>query len=146
MEGPLSQIRYFLVIPVLVATLVACAPARGQVTVSDAWARPGLAGGNSAVYFVINNETAETDTLVSASSDVAAAVEMHMTTMQDGNMQMQHQQAVPVATGRTDFQPGGLHVMLIGLQRDLNPGDAFSLELDFAKAGSVSLGVIVNEP
>jgi hypothetical protein len=114
--------------------------------VNEIWARPGLAGGNSSVYFVIENRTGSDDTLLSASSDVAGAVELHMTSMQDGNMQMMHQQEVPVPTGKTEFKPGGLHVMLIGLNQDLNPGDTFSLTLDFAAASDMQLEITVSEP
>ena len=146
MEEPLFKARFLVVFSALAAILVACGPADGQLRVSDIWARPGLAGGNSAVYFVIHNETAGTDTLLSASSDVAGAVELHMTSMQNGNMQMMHQQEVPVPTGKTEFKPGGLHVMLIGLNQDLNPGDMFSLTLDFVTAGVIPLEVTVSEP
>ena len=131
---------------VFASLLAACAPAVGQLQVSETWARPGLSGGNSAAYFVIENRTASDDTLLSASSDVAGAVELHMTSMQNGNMQMVHQQEVPVTIGTTEFKPGGLHVMLIGLKQDLNPGDMFSLTLDFAIAGDMQLEVAVSEP
>jgi copper(I)-binding protein len=126
-------------------TLVACAPA-SDLQVLDVWARPALAGGNSAVYFNIENSTGTDDTLVSAKSDVAGAVELHMTSMQDGNMQMMPQDQVLIKTGETKFEPGGFHVMLIGLNQNLNPGDTFSLTLDFAKAGSRPLRVTVSEP
>lgn len=142
----MRKARFFLALLAYVSVLVACSPAAGQLKVSDVWARPGLAGGNSAVYFVISNETAETDSLLSASSDVASAVEMHMTTMQDGNMQMEQQEQVPVPAGKTEFQPSGLHVMLIDLNQDLKPGDTFRLTLDFAKAGAMPLDVTVSEP
>jgi hypothetical protein len=140
--------KVYIVVTFLVfaSLLAACAPADGQLQVSETWARPGLSGGNSAAYFVVENRTASDDTLLSASSDVAGAVELHMTSMQDGNMQMMHQQEVPVPTGKTEFKPGGLHVMLIGLNQDLNPGDMFSLTLDFVTAGVIPLEVTVSEP
>jgi copper(I)-binding protein len=141
------KVRFFVVFLALATVLVACAPASGQgLQVTDVWARPGLAGGTSAVYFVIENGTASDDTLLSASSDVAGAVELHMTSMQDGNMQMMPQHEVPVQAGKTEFEPGGLHVMLIGLNQDLNPGDTFSVTLDFATAGAMPLDVTVSEP
>jgi len=146
MDTPMFKARDLLVFSTFGIFLVACAPATGPLKVSEVWARPGLAGGNSAVYFMITNETSGTDTLLSASSDVAGAVEMHMTSMQDGNMQMEQQQQVPVPAGQTEFQPSGLHVMLIDLNQDLNPGDTFRLTLDFATAGSMPLDVTVSEP
>jgi copper(I)-binding protein len=36
--------------------------------------------------------------------------------------------------------------MLIGLNQDLNPGDMFSLTLDFVTAGVIPLEVTVSEP
>ena len=141
--------RVYIIIAFLAfaSFLAACSPASaGRLQVNHVWARPGLAGGNSATYFVIENGTGTDDTLLSASSDVASAVELHMTSMQDGNMQMMHQEAVPVPAGETEFKPGGLHVMLIGLNQELSPGDTFSLTLDFATAGEMPLQVVVAEP
>lgn len=146
MEIELSKVRLLVVFSVLATILAACNSEGKQIQVSEIWARPGLAGGNSAVYFTITNGTSGADSLISASSDVADAVELHMTTMQDGKMQMMHQQEVPIQTGKTEFQPGGLHVMLIGLKQDLKPGDQFLLTLDFVNAGQISLQVTVSEP
>lgn len=140
----MSNIR-FVVSIVFVLVLAACGAAgSGQFQVRDAWARPGLAGGNSAVFFVIENP-GQADSLLSASGEVAEAVELHMTMMQDGNMQMMHQMNVPVPTGETVFAPGGLHVMLIGLKNDLKVGDTFSVTLQFEKAGKQTLTVTVKD-
>jgi len=113
--------------------------------VKDAWARPGLAGGNSGAFFVIDNPGAA-DTLLSASSDVANAVELHKTVMEDGVMQMIQQNSVPVPKGETAFAPGGLHVMLIGLNNDLPVGDSFDVTLNFEAAGEQTITVEVKEP
>ncbi len=129
----------------LVVFLVACQPAAG-LTVSDAWARPGMAGGNSGAFFLIENP-GEADTLLSAASDISEAVELHRTIMEGDVMQMQPQESVPVPAGETvAFQPGGLHVMFIGLKADLVPGDTFELTLTFEKAGEVVLQVEVRQP
>ena len=147
METSLFKARILVSAFAVVLLLTACAPAgHGQLQVSDVWARPSLASGNSAVYFVIENRTDSDDTLLSASSDIASAVEMHMTSMEGDNMQMMPQEEVSIETGKTVFQPGGLHVMLVGLNQDLNPGDKFLLKLNFATAGELILDVTVNEP
>ncbi|MGD8404907.1 MAG: copper chaperone PCu(A)C [Anaerolineales bacterium] len=139
--------RFVFLILVLASLLVACGSVNDQILhVNDIWARPALADGNSAVYFVIENGIAQADSLLSASSDVADAVEIHMTKMEDGNMQMMPQSEVTIPTGETKFEPGGLHVMLIGLKQDLKPGDSFAVTLDFASAGEMPLDVTVREP
>ena len=137
--------RLFVIV-VLAFVLVACrAGGSGELEVNDVWARPGLAGGNSAAFFVIDNPGAR-DFLLSASSDVAGAAELHRTIMEDGTMKMAQQMNVPVPTGETVFKPGDLHVMLIGLKNDLEPGDTFSLVLTFEAAGEKTLDVTVREP
>ena len=115
--------KILLLIAVLaLLALSACSPKNG-LTISDAWARPGLADGNSAVFFVIDNPEKGEDSLLSADSDVAAAVELHKTIMVEGNMTMQRQDIVPVpAREQVVFMPGDLHVMLIGLHEDLAVG------------------------
>ena len=97
------------------------------------------------MFFVISNPGSE-DFLLSASSDVAGAVELHKTIMEDGNMKMVQQMNVPVPTGETIFKPGDLHVMLIGLKNDLNPGNTFTVTLNFENAGEKTLDVVVREP
>jgi copper(I)-binding protein len=140
------KVRFLTGIFVLAAMLAACGSADDQtLQVSNIWARPGLADGNSAVFFKIENPGAD-DTLLAASSDVAGAVELHKTSMQDGVMKMEHQMSVPIPTGTTEFKPGDLHVMLISLADDLQAGDTFSILLNFESAGEKTLEVIVREP
>ncbi len=131
----------------LLVLLAACTPASADLSVGDIWARPGLAGGNSAAYFVIENYGAD-DTLLSASSDVAEAVELHQTQMEGDQMHMQHMaHGIPIpAGGPTRFEPGGLHVMFIGLKQDLKAGDTFDLTLVFEQAGELTVTVTVREP
>jgi len=115
------------------------------VTISNAWARPGFEGGNSAVYFVIENSGDQSDSLLSATATVAAFVELHESKMDsNGMMKMQKQDRVN-APGKDQiaFQPGGLHVMLINLTQELNVGDRFNLTLTFEGAGQVPVDVEV---
>jgi copper(I)-binding protein len=139
------KVRFVIAFSTLALLISACGAGGGELQVNDGWARPGLAGGNGGVFFVINNPV-ETDMLLSASSNVANTVEMHKTVMQDGNMQMVQQMNVPVPVGETTFKPGDLHVMLIGLKNDLKPGDTFTLRLKFENAGEKELTITVQEP
>jgi copper(I)-binding protein len=222
-----------------------------KLTVEDAWARPGNQDANSAIYFIIANNTGQTDTLISGESDIAQVVELHESMMKpadagqgemaksvegqdhehmethhqsgdlenhnneeceyhedhsqedehhdehhvNDNMQDHHyedceytdaqhedgdhhddhhpdvemssntvetsmgmsleggvmtmvqQENVPIsAQSELEFKPGGLHIMLIGLNQDLNPGDRFTVKLNFENAGEISLDVTVREP
>jgi copper(I)-binding protein len=98
----------------------------------------GQAGGagNGAVYVLIENRGREADTLLGASSDAAQTVELHETRQAGGMMRMRPLAKVEVpAGGRIEMKPGGQHIMLLGLTRDLHPGDKVTVRLRFEKAG-----------
>ena len=140
--------KHILMIVTLGALLVgACAPAATEVEASAVWARTGMAGGTGAAYMTLSNGTAADDELLSASSDVAEAVEIHLSQAgANGEMQMIPQESVPLAAGaKVELKPGGLHVMLIGLKRDLKVGDQFELTLHFKNHADIVLKVIVKE-
>ncbi|MFO3797555.1 MAG: copper chaperone PCu(A)C [Anaerolineales bacterium] len=124
----------------------ACTPsAQGKgIRIEAAWARPAAQGENGAIYFTLLNE-GEEDTLLSAHTDVAKTVELHMTMSHEGHMQMQMQHEIPIPKGKTEFAPGGYHVMLLGLKRDLRVGDSFTLTLRFQKGGEILVTVNVKE-
>ena len=129
----------------LATLLVSACSSSAELTVQDAWARPANAGENGAAYFIIENGSNIDDTLLSVSSYIAAATEIHMS-MVDGTgvMPMQMQEAVIVpAKDKVEFKPGGLHVMFVSLTRDLKTGDTIMLTLDFKEAGSLTIQVPV---
>jgi periplasmic copper chaperone A len=132
----------------MAASLAACAPRGGSFAVQEAWARPASAGGNSAVYFVIDNPLAEADTLLGAQCEAAMMTEVHMTeTDASGKSMMKHQESVGVPSGqKVEFKPGGLHVMLMNLKNDLEPGQTLPVTLQFANAGEVQITATVREP
>ncbi len=117
-------------------------------TVKDAWARPAAQGENSAVYFVVDNTKAQADNLLSVSTDVATAAELHKSVLKsDGTTEMQKQDSIAIpADSIVEFSPGGFHIMLVNLPKALNVGDTFNLTLKFEKAGDYQLTVPVKEP
>jgi periplasmic copper chaperone A len=50
--------------------------------------------------------------------------------------------AIP-ASGTVVLEPGGFHVMLDGLRRDLVAGETVELELTFERAGPVTVDALV---
>ncbi len=118
----------------------------GDITIDHPWARPST-GANGGAYFVIRSDSAADDRLIAASGDVAEAIELHTHETVDGVMRMRPVSGgVTVPGGRhVDFEPGGLHVMMIGLTRSLEEGDEFPLTLTFENAGSVDVTVHVHK-
>lgn len=119
----------------------------GEIEAHEAWARPAMTGSNDAVYFLLHNHTLQDDELVSASSNVAEAVELHKSMAgADDTMQMVMQPSVPLPAGaELEFAPGGLHIMLIGLKQDLRAGDQFVVTLHFKNYKDIVLQVHVQE-
>jgi periplasmic copper chaperone A len=100
-----------------------------EAPVIGAWARAGF--GVSAAYMTIENEGDHLIRLLSASSDAAAIVEIHQTTMEGEMMQMRPVEApIEIVPGESFvMEPGGYHVMLLELGADLEAGTAISLTL-----------------
>jgi periplasmic copper chaperone A len=121
--------------------------ATGGITVSDAWARPSpMMERAGAAYLVIQNNGAAEDKLLSVESDVAQTIELHETKETNGMMAMSPVPNIPVpANGKAELKPGGFHVMLIGLTRELKVGDKVQLTLNFEKAGKIPVTAEVKE-
>lgn len=99
---------------------------------------------NSAVYFSLQNTSIE-DLLLEVRGEVAEEIQLHETAIDaSGTVRMAHQEQVPLgANQRLEFEPGGLHVMLIHLRRPLEPGDTFDLAFLFLEQGELHVQVAV---
>ena len=93
------------------------------------------------------NSGAVDDVLISAESEVADTVELHESKINEEDvMKMSPVPNIPVpAGGSATLQPGGLHVMLMGLNRELAVGDTFSVTLNFEKSGPKTIEVEVRD-
>jgi hypothetical protein len=103
-----------------------------------------MSGSNSAAYMTLRNNGSTPDALVAASTDAADLVELHTVIEENGVMKMRPvpQIAIPAA-GEQQLRPGGYHVMLIGITRDLEEGDTIDLTLTLEHAGPIELSVPV---
>ena len=131
-----------MIMPVLLlaiaAALAACSSDDGAASCDDVdlenvWVRLP-AGENTALYFDATNGGDAEVVVVSATSDIATRYELHETEMVEGQMEMKAvpDQQVPVPAGETvSFEPGGLHVMVMGLTADLQEGDAVDFTIGF---------------
>lgn len=85
---------------------------------------------NSAAFMSLHNASAEDRALIGAESPAAEVVELHTHVEEDGLMRMRRVEQIPVAAGATTtLAPGGLHIMLIGLKSELQPGQTVELTL-----------------
>lgn len=116
-----------------------------ELQISQAWARPTPPTAQvGAVYFSVSNRGAKEDRLLGVSSTVAGSVEIHETQMIKGVMQMRPVASIVCPPGATvKVEPGGLHVMLLGLKQPLIEGTRMDLTLRFRDAGVLTLQVPV---
>jgi periplasmic copper chaperone A len=135
-------------------TGAADAPARSAgIVVVEAWARAigevDATGARRATasYITWTNTGTEPDRLLGVRGDAAAAIEVHRTQVEDGVMRMRRvENGEELAPGDTvEMRPGGLHIMLIGVNRSLHPGDTLQLILELERAGDMPVDVEVRE-
>ena len=133
-----------LMIPVLAyaATSMDAKP----ITAKAAWTRTTMAGvKNGAAYLTLKNETGQDDTLVAASSPVARKVEIHESRRNElGVYTMNKISELPIRNGEeVAFTPGGLHLMLVGLNQPLEVGNEIPVKLEFAKSQPINVRVSI---
>jgi copper(I)-binding protein len=124
---------------VVAALSFAAAAAVAQVKVEGAWARPTVAGQQGGGGFLTLTSRVA-DRLLGGSTPVAERFELHSMTMQGDVMQMRQVPAIDLPAGRAvKLEPGGLHVMFIGLKQPLAAGSKLPVTLRFEKAGEVKV-------
>jgi len=124
------------------AVLLACV--RSGLSVPEAWIRAAAPGGKTTVlYFTLRNSGEFAETLVAVDTPAAHRVTLHESgehAGMSGMSGMRPRERVVVAPGETiRFLPGGLHVMLEELERDLVPGEKVPVTLHFASGTSVAV-------
>lgn len=115
--------------------------ATAEVNVDGAYVRavpPGQM--NSAAFMQLTNNDNQNLSLISATSDAAKNVELHTHTQDNGVMRMRQIKEIKLPTEQqVILQPGGMHIMLIGLTRNLTTGENVNLSLTFSDGSEQSL-------
>lgn len=119
------------------------------ITVVDPWVRPAIrpAGDgdappvHTAAYLVLRNHGAEADALVGVETEVADTAELHSVTMDDRIMRMRPVDSVAVpAGGEAVLEPGGYHIMLVGIRRELVVGDTVGITVRLRSGRVLEVG------
>ncbi len=114
----------------------------GPLKIGHPWARatpPAAKIGGG--YFSIENAGSAPDRLIGGSTEAAARVEIHESSLSDGIMRMREKaDGIVVPAGeKVEFKPSGLHLMLVDLKSPLKQGDKVKATLVFERAGSVAV-------
>ncbi len=144
---------------VLAGCVIGCGEASEDLLVKDAWSRPSGSSGErsgphsasdayippAAVYFTLQNNEDEADLLTGGRTDLAERIEIHRS-QEDamGVMRMRHHTSVDILPeSELRFEPGGYHLMVLGLKRPLEEGMRFPITLYFERTGPVPVEVEV---
>ena len=102
--------------------------------IEDAWVKAADSG-MSAAFGELENASGEDIVVVAASSEVSPMIELHETVADDaGEMVMQEIDGgfVIPAEGTYLLEPGGNHIMLMGLEQPMLAGEEVTFTLTFA--------------
>ncbi len=135
----------------VLGTLLACGDdegdgaAGGSIEISNARARFTTTD-VGAVYFDIRS-TGAGDRLVGASAEIAVDTQVHEIVSEGGSSMMRPVEGgIPIdAGGHVSLQPGGYHVMVLGVEEIPDPGTTFEVVLEFERAGRRTITVHVQE-
>lgn len=121
----------------------------GDLVVSEAWARPSPSMSQAAAFYMeIRNPSSTADTLIAATSPTCQTVELHESKLDDAQvMSMSRlEDGIPLAADSTvALEPGGMHIMCIGLDHELAVGEVVTVQLDFEHAADREISVEVRE-
>lgn len=132
-----------LAVPVTASAQIAMATGDNLVTMKEPWAR--LTPMSGAIFGTLNLSGDVEDQLVSISCpDTAEHVELHFTSMEDGVMKMKAVETLALPPGLdVRMEPGGMHIMLMGLKEKKNPGDTITCTMTFEHAQDVTFSAAV---
>ncbi len=136
-----------LALPLFLAALItAPAYAASAIEVMHPWARPTIPNRPGAAYFGVHNLGDTPDRLIGARAEGVGKIELHKAEQKDGVMTMAPIDAVEIpAGGMADLGPGGVHLMMFGIDPPLKVGGTLEMTLIFEAAGEVAITVPVSK-
>lgn len=120
----------------------------GAIAIDHPWSRATLPGAKVAAgYLTIRNNGTEPDRLVSVSSELSSKGEIHEMAVDatTGVMTMRPlAEGIAIEPGKTvALEPGGYHLMFMGLTAPAEKDKPFKGTLTFEKAGTVEVDYAV---
>lgn len=116
----------------------------GRLAVVDAWARPTpVVADTSAFYVTLSNGGSEA-VIAGARSPVCEATALHDSVLEEGLMEMRQVDSITVLS-HTELvmEPGGLHIMCLGLTEPLVEADEVALTLQLEDGSALEVPVSV---
>jgi periplasmic copper chaperone A len=140
-------------IAAVLLTLAACSPGGSgpaepaTVQVSDAICRPTPTGRQTTGCYLTLTSAGD-DHLASVASPAANIVQIHESRIESNMMMMRElREGLPLPAGQAvALEPGGNHLMLLGVNEPLVAGDTVTLTLTFASSPPLEVTATVGQP
>lgn len=134
----MTNFRLFILAFGLISIIFSCSSGEPAIEVTDAWIRqvpPGIK--NTALYININNSGVREEKLLNVSSKISKRAEIHETRIEDGGVgRMIRLDDLKIPENKkTKLVPGGVHIMLIDLVKEIKKGEVINVSLEFEKSG-----------
>lgn len=145
----MKKIKYAVFLQLLLL-LVSCNAQENKNTqtilIKDAWVREVPGGSEiTAGYMTLENLTGSDDRLIEVNCDLAKNTEIHRSYIDENDIaHMEQVKSVQIPSKeRVELSPGGYHLMLMGVDKNLNSKEKVKLELNFEKSGKKIIDVEV---
>ncbi len=118
-----------------------------SVQISEQWVREAPPNAKVlAAFMLIDNQSAESQTIISVTSPDFGTIEIHQTVEHDGMMHMKKQEQLIInSKQQVILKPGSYHLMLMQPKRQLTAGDEVDLTLKFASDEELIIKVPVRK-
>ena len=111
-----------------------------EIVIKDQWLRPSAAKMATALYFTIENKSDMPDTLFSVKSEISDKIQIHETYSSGDMMGMREIGSIVIEPGKeVKLEPGGKHIMVMKLKKDIKVGDKIDFILSFKRTGELSI-------
>lgn len=98
---------------------------------------------NSAAFMKIENKSNSDIELLAASSNISKVTEIHTHIEENGMKKMIQIPSIKIpANSSVELKPGGLHIMFLGIQNQINENSNIDLNLTFSNGKTYELNQI----
>lgn len=112
-----------------------------KIKIVDPWMRVGAEGQATGLFFKIENNSDEADTLYKVEFEPAGLVQIHETYDAGDDMMGMREVGKIVIPAKSAFElkPGSYHIMLMKLKQDIKKGYVGDVALYFKNAGKIMI-------
>ncbi|CAA6809291.1 MAG: Unknown protein [uncultured Thiotrichaceae bacterium] len=131
----------------LIFLLPACNSGSSTLDIHEPWIRTPAPNAQAlAGYMLIENNTDAPVTLLQAKAEGFNHVMIHQSINENGTHKMEHAGNLVIpANSAVRFQHGSYHIMFMGINRDIKPGDQIPVTLIFDNTREKDVSFLVKD-